>query len=198
MAKSKVTKEHKVVALAQLKVYADNPNMHPQEQVKAIAQSMDIYGQYYPIVVDESYNILCGHGKKLALEYKGETMGEVVVLTGLSDKQKKKLIIEDNKIQSMSYVNFSQVEKIIKEIGETDIIGFSIDYLEAIINENVKDNSGVDFTQPAPKPKSHEEQMEEIPEEVVEEQEEEFDEIDEGMQKAHTIICPHCGKEIVL
>lgn len=198
MANSKVTREHKIVPLEQLKMFADNPNMHPQEQVKAIAQSMEIYGQYYPIVVDESYNILCGHGKKLALEYRGETHGEVIILSGLSDKQKKKLIIEDNKIQSMSYVNFSQVEKIIKEIGETDIIGFSTDYLEAIISENVKDNTGVDFAQPAPKPKSHEEQMRDIPEEVQEEQDEEFDEIEEGIQHAHTIICPHCGKEIVL
>lgn len=198
MAKSKVTKTIKVVPLSSLKEFADNPNNHPQEQVKAIAKSIETYGQYYPIVVDENMNILCGHGKKLALEYKGETTGEVVILTGLTEKQKKKLVIEDNKIQSMSYVNFSAVEKIIKEIGDTDIIGFSTDYLEAIIKENVRDNLGVDLGAPAAKPASEEDQVAAIPEEKREAQEQEADDIAAGMQGARTIICPHCGKEIIL
>ncbi|MBR0291037.1 MAG: ParB N-terminal domain-containing protein [Bacteroidales bacterium] len=198
MASNKVTKESKVVPLSSLHPLEDNPNMHPQEQVKAIAESIDRYTQYYPIVVDEEMNILAGHGKKLALEYKGETTAEVVILRGLTDKQKKKLVIEDNKIQSMSYVNFSMVEKLIKDIGDTDIIGFSTDYLEAIINENVKDNAGIDFTQPAPKPKSREEQDEDIPDDTKQEQDEEYEDISSGMQQARTIICPHCGKEIVL
>ncbi len=198
MAKSKVTKTIKVVPLSSLKEFADNPNNHPQEQVKAIAKSIETYGQYYPIVVDENMNILCGHGKKLALEYKGEATGEVVILTGLTEKQKKKLVIEDNKIQSMSYVNFSAVEKIIKEIGDTDIIGFSTDYLEAIIKENVRDNLGVDLGAPAAKPASEEDQVAAIPEEKREAQEQEADDIAAGMQGARTIICPHCGKEIIL
>ena len=195
---SKVTRERKVVALSILKEFPNNPNQHPQEQIKALAQSINTYGQYYPIIDDENMQMLCGHGKKLALEMNGQTEGEVVIMKGLSEKQKMKLIIEDNKIQSMSYVNFGAVEKIIKEIGDTEIIGFSTDYLEAIINENVADNSGIDFSQPAPQPKPKEKQMESIPEETQDEQDEEFDDIDSGMQKARTIICPHCGKEIVL
>lgn len=198
MAKSKVTKTTKVVPLSSLKEYADNPNNHPQEQVKAIAKSIETYGQYYPIVVDEKMNILCGHGKKLALEMRGDTTGEVVILTGLTEKQKKKLVIEDNKIQSMSYVNFSAVEKIIKEIGDTDIIGFSTDYLEAIIKENVRDNLGVDLGAPAQKPASEEAQVAAIPEQKREAQEQEADDIEAGMQGARSIICPHCGKEIFI
>lgn len=198
MAKSKVTKTTKVVPLSSLKEYADNPNNHPQEQVKAIAKSIETYGQYYPIVVDEKMNILCGHGKKLALEMRGDTTGEVVILTGLTEKQKKKLVIEDNKIQSMSYVNFSAVEKIIKEIGDTDIIGFSSDYLEAIIKENVRDNLGVDLGAPAQKPASEEAQVAAIPEQKREAQEQEADDIEAVMQGARSIICPHCGKEIFI
>lgn len=54
------------------------------------------------------------------------------------------------------------------------------------------------ITQPAPQPKPKEKQMESIPEETQAGQDEEFEDIDSGMQKARTIICPHCGKEIVL
>lgn len=143
-----ITHETKVVELAKLIPYENNPNIHPTEQIEALSDSIECYGQYYPILVDENMRILCGHGKKLALERLGCTEGEVKILKGLTEKQKLKIILEDNKIQSMSYVNFNKIEEIIKEIGDTDIIGFSTEYHDTIINENVKDNMGVDFSKP--------------------------------------------------
>lgn len=192
-----VKHEIKTVELAKLVPYENNPNVHPIEQVKAIAESIESYGQYYPIIVDEDMRILCGHGKKLALEHLGHKKGEVKILKGLTEKQKLRIVIEDNKIQSMSYVDFSKVEAIIKEIGDVDIIGFGTEYLDAIINENVKDNMGVDFSHPI-EHKSNEKQIEDIPQQKQEDQDEERNSIEDGMQQARTIICPHCGKEIVI
>ena len=188
---TKVTKETKVVKLADLVPYEKNPNIHPEEQVKAIAESMEEYGHYYPIIVDENMRILCGHGKKMALEHLGRTEGEVTIMHGLTDKQKLKIVVEDNKIQSMSYIDFSKVEEIIREVGDTNIIGFSTEYLDAIIKENVPDNMGVDFQEPA-KP------QQKFDEEKQQEDVQERNDIEEGMQAAHTIVCPHCGKEITL
>ena len=94
-----VQHEIKTVELAKLVPYEKNPNVHPIEQIKAMADSIERYGQYYPIIVDEDLKILCGHGKKLALEHLGRTEGEVKILRGLTDKQKLKIVIEDNKIQ---------------------------------------------------------------------------------------------------
>lgn len=189
--KTNIKQEKKVVELSKLVPYDKNPNIHPEEQVKALAESMDEYGQYYPIIVDEDYRILCGHGKKLALELLGETKGEVTIMRGLSEKQKLRIVVEDNKIQSMSYIDFTKVEEIIREIGDTRVIGFTTEYLEAIIKENVPDNMGVDFQEPAaPKQKfTEEKQQEDV---------QERNDIEEGMQTAHTIVCPHCGKEITL
>lgn len=192
-----ITHETKVVELAKLIPYENNPNIHPIEQIEALAKSIDSYGQYYSIIVDEDMKILCGHGKKLALEHLGRKEGEVRIVRGLTEKQKLKLIIEDNKVQSMSFINFGKVEEIIKSIGDTDIIGFNIDYLETIINENVKDNMGIDFSKPI-EHKSNEKQIDDIPQERQDEQDEERNDFEDGMQNARTIICPHCGKEIVL
>lgn len=192
-----VKHEIKVVELAKLVPYENNPNVHPIEQIKAIAESIERYGQYYPIIVDENLHILCGHGKKLALEHLGRTECEVKILHGLTEKQKLKIVIEDNKIQSLSYVDFTKIESIIREVGELDIIGFGTDYLDAIINETVKDNMGVDFSQPI-EVKSNEKQVADIPQQKQEEQDEERNEIESGMQQARTMICPHCGKEIVI
>lgn len=192
-----VTHEIKVVELAKLVPYEKNPNVHPIEQIKAMAESIERYGQYYPIIVDEDFHILCGHGKKLALEHLGRTECEVKILHGLTEKQKLKIVIEDNKIQSLSYVDFTKIESIIREVGELDIIGFGTDYLDAIINETVKDNMGVDFSKPI-EVKSNEKQVADIPQQKQEEQDDERNEIESGMQQARTMICPHCGKEIVI
>lgn len=170
--------ETKVVELAKLVPYEKNPNIHPQEQIAAMAKSIETYGQYYPIIVDEDMRILCGHGKVLALQHLGKTEGEVRIMRGLTDKQKLKIVIEDNKIQSMSYVDFTKIED--------------------IINESVKDNMGVDFSQPAQKPQSNEKQVDDIPQEKRDNQDEERNDIESGMQPARTMICPHCGKEITL
>lgn len=48
--KTNIKQEKKVVELSKLVPYDKNPNIHPEEQVKALAESMDEYGQYYPII----------------------------------------------------------------------------------------------------------------------------------------------------
>lgn len=188
---AKIKQETKLVLLSELKEFPGNPNIHPEDQIKGIAESIEKYGQYYPIIVDEQMQILCGHGKKLALEYKGEEKALVTIMHGIAEKDKMKLVLEDNKLQSMSYINFGKVEDIIRQIGDTEIIGYAEDYLSAIINEVSTDNMGVDFSQKA-------EKKENYSPEKVEQEEEEKNEIEEGMQPARTMICPHCGKEITI
>lgn len=190
---AKVTQEKKEVSLELLKEFPDNPNNHPIGQVEALAKSMETYGQYYPIVVDENYMILAGHGKKLALDHLGREKADVTIIKGLSEKQKKKLVIEDNKIQSMSFINYEKVENLIKEIGEIDIIGFPTDYLDGIVNELKVDNMGVDFDTPAER-----KPVETIPQEEVEKDTEELEDFESGMVVARTMNCPHCGESITL
>lgn len=103
--------ETKIVELAKLVPYEKNPNIHPQEQIAAMAKSMETYGQYYPILVDEDLKILCGHGKVIALQHLGKTEGEVRIMHGLTDKQKLRIVIEDNKIQSMRMLTTPRLRK---------------------------------------------------------------------------------------
>lgn len=188
---SKIIHEDKVLNLSELKEHPSNPNTHTHAQIDALVQSMDKYGQYYRIICDENHQIICGHGKKLALEKKGETSAKVTIIKGLSEKQKLKLLLEDNKIQSMSYVNFSQVEALIKDIGDMDIIGFSPEYLDTILNEVSLDNMGVDFTKAATR-------SDNFSNDVKAEQNAQYEDIDAGMQQARTMKCPHCGGEITI
>lgn len=225
MAKKATKKEIKEVSLSELKPFPDNPNTHPKEQIDSLIRSMDKYGQYYPIIVDENMLMLCGHGKKMALEQMGETKALVTILYGLSQKDKQKLVLEDNKIQQMSAIDYSAVEDMIRSIGEHDIIGFSEDYLSTLFNEVAIDNQGVDFGIPTSQvnyaPQASQEQQQ-----VQSEARNSFEdgmssqapsaasmpsheEIQHGYvpqeqvpvatpaaSQHRIIVCPHCGKEI--
>lgn len=142
------TKELKTVSIDLLKEHPKNPNRHSDTQIEALAKSMERYTQYYPIIVDEDFHILCGHGKKLALQRLGRTEADVCILHGLTEKEKLKILVEDNKIQSLGYIEYDKVEEIIRQIGEADILGFPMDYVDAILGEFNTDAMGVDLTAP--------------------------------------------------
>ena len=133
------TEQIKKMKLDDLKPHPENPNMHPPRQIEALAGSIRKYGQYYPIIVDENYTILGGHGKAAALEHLGETEAEVRIISGLTEKQKLKLMLEDNKIQDMSIVSNQKVEELIKSIGDINILGYDENYISILLAEDNKD-----------------------------------------------------------
>ena len=207
-----IKKKQKTVAISLLKEHPNNPNKHNNTQIEALAKSIECYGQYYPIIVDEDMNILCGHGKKAALEHLGRTEAEVCIMIGLSEKQKLKLLVEDNKIQSLGFVEYEKVEDIIRQIGEVDILGFPTDYVDAILGQMNTDAMGVDLSAPVmsgdtnnPQPPqsaptkdggsapvmSGDTNNPQPPQSAIEQ-------FEQGAQVARVIRCPHCGKDIAI
>lgn len=199
------TKELKTVPIDQLKEHPKNPNRHSDTQIEALAKSMERYTQYYPIIVDEELHILCGHGKKLALQRLGRTEAEVCILHGLTEKEKLKILVEDNKIQSLGHVEYDKVEEIIRQIGEADILGYPLDYVEAILGEFDTDAMGVNLTEPvlpsevnAPALTGDNAAGQEEGSTVTAEQPSVLKQFEQGAQVARVIKCPHCGKEIAI
>ena len=43
--------------------YPQNPKMHPDNQIEQLANSIREWGWTIPILVDESNNVLAGHGR---------------------------------------------------------------------------------------------------------------------------------------
>lgn len=201
------TKEYKTIPINLLKEHPNNPNRHSDTQVDALAKSMERYTQYYPIITDEDYNILCGHGKRLALLKLGRTEADVCVLSGLTEKEKLKILVEDNKIQSLGYIEYDKVEEIIKQIGEADILGFPMDYVDAILGEMKTDAMGVDLTAPVvpsevnnpmPVPPNGSGEHAAQGEEQTAQTPSALAQFEQGAQVARVIKCPHCGKEITI
>ena len=78
--------------------YARNARTHSPGQVAEIAGSIRAFGFSNPILVGEGADIIAGHGRLAAARKLGLTEAPVVVLRGLSDAQRRQLVLADNRI----------------------------------------------------------------------------------------------------
>lgn len=85
------------IKLTELKPYKNNAKKHPPEQVRAVAESIKQYGWAQPIVVDEENEIIIGHGRLKAAKLLKLETAPCYVLKGLTEEQKRKLRLLDNK-----------------------------------------------------------------------------------------------------
>lgn len=76
--------------------YENNPRKN-EKAVDAVAESIEQVGYNNPIIVDEDMIILAGHTRRLSLIKNGVKEVEVLQVTGLTDEQKKKYRLLDNK-----------------------------------------------------------------------------------------------------
>src|SRR5699024_3895928 len=98
--------------LSELNHPAQNVRMHSQKQIKEYCRSISKYGQTKPMVIDEDGVILIGNGLYDALLAMGRESGSCMVKAGLTEKEKKKLMLADNRIYSLGVDNMSVFDEI--------------------------------------------------------------------------------------
>ena len=100
---------------------------------------MEMFGQTKPLVIDESGTILIGNGLYEALKLMGRDKADCNVMTGLTEKQKKKLLLADNRVYELGFTDTQIFDDIIKELdGDIDVPGWDADLLE-MLNSSVQD-----------------------------------------------------------
>lgn len=87
-----------IADVASLKPYPHNSRTHSSDQIGQIMASIREFGFTKPILVDEDFMILAGHGGVRAAQELGMETVPAVQITGLTSRQKKALVIADNKI----------------------------------------------------------------------------------------------------
>ncbi|MFV8925384.1 ParB/Srx family N-terminal domain-containing protein [Serratia fonticola] len=85
-------------SLNSMMVYAKNARTHSTEQVEKIIGSIKKYGWTNPILLDESGQVIAGHGRLLAAEKIGFDPVPTITLFGLTDAEKKAYRLADNKL----------------------------------------------------------------------------------------------------
>jgi ParB-like nuclease domain len=82
--------------LKKFKPYPNNPRIHPKAEIELLAQVLRMRGADQPIVVDEKWVILKGHGRLEAADLAGLSDFPYVQRIGLSESDKRAIRIEDN------------------------------------------------------------------------------------------------------
>ena len=206
-----------VVKLSDLKPLENNVRKHNDKQIDELIKSVEQFGQTRAMVIDEDNNILIGNGLYFALVKMNKAEGQCYRKTGLSETEKKKLILSDNKIYSLGADNYDEINNYIQEItgmGDFEIAGYDKFILEQMTatDEQVEEaisNYGVitdvKYTQEEPKQEVTNSYVEKEPEvknesEIKNEPVTMVTETKVGAEKNEKkyIICPSCGEMIYL
>lgn len=78
--------------------YARNARTHGDAQIAEIAGSIRAFGFTNPVLIGEEGDVIAGHGRIAAARRIGLNEIPVIVLRGLSDLQRRQLILADNRI----------------------------------------------------------------------------------------------------
>lgn len=129
-------------ALDTLRPYENNPRRN-DGAVDAVAESIRQCSYISPIVVDEEGVILAGHTRFKALEKLGYEDADVLVCEGLTEEQKRKFRVLDNRAGEIAEWD---AEKLAVELdglnfGDFDF-GFEIELPDEEVPEAREDGSG--------------------------------------------------------
>lgn len=186
--------------LSELHPNEKNVRIHNQHQIEEFKKSVQSWDVLRPIVIDENGMILVGHGLYMTLLALGKETADVIVKRGLSERDKNKLMLSDNKIYSLGLDNYGAIEEILKSMdGDFEIPGYDADTLEELYgvksveaeipsipsSVEVQPADGKMDVEPAKEPASPTEAVSQARQEAI-------------AQAGRYIICPHCGERIDL
>lgn len=124
------------VSVNELKLAEKNVRLHNEVQIKEFARSLEMFGQLRPVIVDSDYKILCGNGLYLAAKRLNWPKLNVVVMADLTEAQKKKLMIADNRIFELGSSNFEVIDEFFQELaGDLDIPGYDEEMLQMMVGD---------------------------------------------------------------
>lgn len=117
-----------LLAIDKIKMYENNANLHPREQIEQIKKSILEFGNNDPIAVDEHNVIIEGHGRFVALKELGYDEVEIIRLSHMTDEQKKAYILAHNKLTMNSGFDMDILELELEDITNINMEDFGFDF----------------------------------------------------------------------
>jgi ParB-like chromosome segregation protein Spo0J len=191
-----------------------NVRKHGEKQITELIRSVNQFGQTRAIVIDEKNNILIGNGLYEAMVKAGLEEAFIYRKRGLSELEKKKLILADNKTYSLGADDYENIELFLEEItaaGDFEIAGFDEDVLRNLMrqadevladvqNYGILDKNVVDQKREVGEIRANnaDTQKEQQNNEINEQQADSAGSDDTQTDEVATVICPNCGECIPL
>lgn len=199
--------------LSTLKRPERNVRMHTEKQLKEFERSVSMFGQIRPIVVDDERTILAGNGLYETLLRMGWEEADVLQMKGLTENQKKKLMLADNKIFGLGVDDLDSFDAFLIDLkDDLDIPGFDEDLLRSMVSqagevtEKLQEYGTLDADEIEEIKSARERKdlyMSVEPEEEGEDEEQEdaaedTPAVEEREPVRQYVVCPHCGEKIWL
>ena len=122
-------REYIKVQVADLKPYERNPRRN-DHAVAYVAESMKQVGYITPIVCDENMLVLAGETRLKAMKQSGQETVQVLKVSGLTEEQKKKYRILDNKVGEVADWDEELLEEELEDLDFEGFDFFSLDEAE--------------------------------------------------------------------
>ena len=123
--------------LSELKEFPDNPRRHPESQIARLMKSIRRFWTN-PILIDETGTILAGHGRWEAARRLGMTEVPTVTISGLSDSDKRAVVIADNRLPEQAVWDFDLLrghfQDLINLDFDVELTGFSTGEIDLLID----------------------------------------------------------------
>lgn len=127
-------------SINELKPYKNNSRTHDESQIKQICESIKEYGWTNPVLIDEKGMIIAEHGRVEAGKKLDIKEVPCIVLSGLTEAQKKAYIIADNKMALNAGWNEELLKTELENLKELDfdleLTGFNIDELDELFKQD--------------------------------------------------------------
>src|SRR3954471_2393488 len=138
--------------------YAKNARTHSDEQVALIAGSIRSFGFTNPILVDGGNGIIAGHGRLAAARKLGLATVPVIELAHLSERDKRALILADNKLTERAGWDMDLLALEVGDLGELGIditsLGFTLGEIDDLMAHGEGDAREDDVPEPPEEPVS--------------------------------------------
>jgi len=119
--------------------YERNARTHSDHQIRQIANSIAEFGFTNPILVDTEAGIIAGHARLLAARQLKLPQVPVIVLSHLSDAQKRAYILADNRLALDAgwddELLRQELQALASEGFDLDLAGFDADELKNFLGE---------------------------------------------------------------
>jgi DNA modification methylase len=145
----KGSKEHihqvDYVDINALEPYANNAKKHPQKQVHQIAASIQRFGFLNPIIVDDKFEIIAGHGRWEAAKLIGLKKVPVIKVENLTPAEIKAYRLADNQLTMNTGYDETLLKIEIKELinldpeFELELIGFETAEIDLLVTDAAQD-----------------------------------------------------------